>query len=223
MAGKLIVIEGLDGSGKATQAQLVYENLLKQGVNVKKISFPDYSQPSSSLVQMYLKGEFGENPLDVNAYTASSFYAVDRAASFLKFWKKDYENDAVILADRYTTSNEIYQLSKLTEDKKEEFLSWLEDFEYGKLKLPSPDAVIYLDVKPKVSQKLLSERYSGDESQKDIHEKNVRFLDECRNNAMYSAEKLKWHVVDCCDGDKIRAIEDINRDIMNIISEVLFE
>ena len=88
MAGKLIVIEGLDGSGKATQAQLVYENLLKQGVNVKKISFPDYSQPSSSLVQMYLKGEFGENPLDVNAYTASSFYAVDRAASFLKFWKK---------------------------------------------------------------------------------------------------------------------------------------
>lgn len=219
MAGKLIVIEGLDGSGKATQAQLVYEELSRAGVNVRKISFPDYEQQSSALVQMYLKGEFGDKPSDVNAYTASSFYAVDRAASFLKFWKEDYENGTVFIADRYATSNAIYQLSKLPDEEKDEFLFWIEDFEYRKLGLPAPDAVIYLDVIPKVSQKLLSGRYRGDETKKDIHEKNMRFLKNCRKSAMYSAEKLGWKIVDCCKNNSIRGISEINDDIMAIIRE----
>lgn len=219
MAGKLIVIEGLDGSGKATQAQLVYEKLSKSGINVRKISFPDYEQKSSALVQMYLKGEFGDKPSDVNAYVASSFYAVDRAASFLKFWKEDYEKGTVFIADRYATSNAIYQLSKLSESEKDEFLFWLEDFEYKKLGLPVPDAVIYLDVIPEVSQKLLSERYRGDESKKDIHEKNRTFLLDCRKSAMYSAEKLGWKIINCCKKEEIRGIYDINREIMRIIRE----
>lgn len=221
MAGKLIVIEGLDGSGKATQAQLVYENLYKAGIKVRKISFPDYEQPSSVLVKMYLNGDFGDKPSDVNAYVASSFYAVDRAASFLKFWKKDYEEGTVFIADRYATSNAIYQLSKLPKDEKDEFLFWLEDFEYRKLGLPSPDLVIYLDVLPDVSQKLLSGRYKGDETKKDIHEKNMNFLLECRNSAMYSAEKLDWKVVNCCADNSIKEISDINKDIMKIIRETV--
>lgn len=221
MAGKLIVIEGLDGSGKATQAQLVYENLYKAGIKVRKISFPDYEQPSSVLVKMYLNGDFGDKPSDVNAYVASSFYAVDRAASFLKFWKKDYEEGTVFIADRYATSNAIYQLSKLPKEEKDEFLFWLEDFEYRKLGLPSPDLVIYLDVLPDVSQKLLSGRYKGDETKKDIHEKNMEFLLSCRNSAMYSAEKLDWKVVNCCADNSIKEISDINKDIMKIIRETV--
>lgn len=221
MAGKLIVIEGLDGSGKATQAQLVYENLSKSGIKARKISFPDYEQPSSTLVQMYLNGDFGEKPSDVNAYVASSFYAVDRAASFLKFWKKDYEEGTVFVADRYATSNAIYQLSKLPEEEKDEFLFWLEDFEYKKLGLPSPDVVIYLDVLPNVSQKLLSRRYKGDESKKDIHEKNMNFLLTCRKSAMYSAQKLDWKVLNCCTDNSIKEISDINKDIMKIIRETV--
>lgn len=221
MAGKLIVIEGLDGSGKATQAQLVYENLYKAGIKVRKISFPDYEQPSSVLVKMYLNGDFGDRPSDVNAYVASSFYAVDRAASFLKFWKKDYEEGTVFIADRYATSNAIYQLSKLPKEEKDEFLFWLEDFEYRKLGLPSPDLVIYLDVLPDVSQKLLSGRYKGDETKKDIHEKNMEFLLSCRNSAMYSAEKLDWKVVNCCADNSIKEISDINKDIMKIIRETV--
>lgn len=221
MAGKLIVIEGLDGSGKATQAQLVYENLYKAGIKVRKISFPDYEQPSSVLVKMYLNGDFGDKPSDVNAYVASTFYAVDRAASFLKFWKKDYEEGTVFIADRYATSNAIYQLSKLPKEEKDEFLFWLEDFEYRKLGLPSPDLVIYLDVLPDVSQKLLSGRYKGDETKKDIHEKNMEFLLSCRNSAMYSAEKLDWKVVNCCADNSIKEISDINKDIMKIIRETV--
>lgn len=220
-AGKLIVIEGLDGSGKATQAQLVYENLEKLGTPVRKISFPDYKEPSSALVKMYLKGEFGNKPSDVNPYTASSFYAVDRAASYLKYWKEDYQNGVAFIADRYATSNAIYQLSKLKEREKDDFLFWLEDFEYKKLELPVPDAVIYLDVIPEVSQKLLSGRYSGDESKKDIHEKDLEFLLQCRESAIYSAKKLGWRIVNCCSGENIKDIQSINCEIMEIVKNIL--
>lgn len=219
--GRLIVIEGLDGSGKATQAQLLYENLKNMGISVRKLTFPDYNEPSSALVKMYLKGEFGDKPSDVNPYTASAFYAVDRAASYLKYWKEDYQQGVVFIADRYATSNEIYQLSKLENDDKDDFLFWLEDFEYKKLELPAPDAVIYLDVLPQVSQKLLSSRYSGDESKKDIHEKNMQFLLQCRESAMYSAKKLGWRIVNCCNGENIKDIQSISSEIMEVLRGIL--
>lgn len=217
MAGKFIVIEGLDGSGKATQTEILKNTLEAEGKTVKKLTFPDYDNESSALVKMYLGGEFGDNPDDVNAYAASAFYTVDRIASYLKFWKKDYENGACILADRYSTSNIIYQMSKLPESEWDSFIEFQEDFEYNKINVPKPDLIIYLDVEPDVSQKLMSKRYSGDESKKDLHEKNVNFLLECRNSALYAADKLGWVKISCTRNGEMRSIEDIAEDIIKVI------
>lgn len=221
MAGKFIVIEGLDGSGKATQTEILRNYLEQKGKNVTKLTFPDYDNPSSSLVKMYLGGQLGDNPADVNAYAASAFYSVDRVASYLQFWKKDYENGNVILADRYATSNIIYQMSKLPYEQWDSFIEFQEDFEYKKLAVPKPDLIIYLDVEPDVSQKLLSNRYSGDESKKDLHEKNVDFLLNCRKSALYAAEKLNWKRISCTENGTMRTIEDISTDIKNIVEGYL--
>lgn len=174
MSAKFIVIEGLDGSGKATQTKILFDKISAMGKSIKRLEFPDYANESSALVKMYLGGEFGSNPNDVNAYAASSFYAVDRVASFLKFWKKDYDNSDVILSDRYATSNIIYQMSKLNKSEWDSFIEWQEDFEYKKLAVPKPDKVIYLDVEPEVSQKLMSKRYEGDEGKKRFTRKEFR-------------------------------------------------
>ncbi|MGM9614333.1 MAG: dTMP kinase [Oscillospiraceae bacterium] len=217
MTKKLIVIEGLDGSGKATQAELLCEGLRKPGVKVRKVSFPDYDSDSSALVKMYLSGQFGSNPSDVNAYAASSFYAVDRYASFKRDWNDDYEN-GVIVADRYTTSNAIHQCSKLPREQWDEYLDWLFDFEYQKLGIPSPTMVLYLKVDPAVSQRLMTERYIGDESKKDIHEKDVAYLKHCQEAAAHCAEKLGWKSIECTCHGEMRMIEDISKEIMIKIS-----
>lgn len=219
MAGKFIVIEGLDGSGKATQTEILRKKFEEKGKTVTKLTFPDYDSPSSSLVKMYLSGEFGDKPDDVNAYIASAFYAVDRAASYLKFWKRDYENGNIILADRYATSNIIYQMSKLPREQWDSFIDFQQDFEYNKLLVPKPDIVIYLDVEPDVSQKLLSERYSGDESKKDLHEKNINFLLECRHSALYAAHRLNWVKISCTRDGKMREISEITADILKAVKE----
>lgn len=213
MNAKFIVIEGLDGSGKATQTKILFDKISATGKAVKKLEFPDYANESSALVKMYLGGEFGSNPNDVNAYAASAFYAVDRVASFLKFWKKDYESDSVILSDRYATSNIIYQMSKLDKADWDSFIEWQEDFEYNKLAVPKPDKIIYLDVEPEVSQKLINKRYEGDESKKDLHEKNFAFLLECRKSALYAAKKCGWIVINCCENGEIKPIEVIAAEI----------
>ena len=217
MVHKIIVIEGLDGSGKATQSKILAEKLLAQGKNIKKLEFPDYSNPSSALVKMYLGGEFGDKPSDVNPYAASAFYAVDRVASYLKFWKEDYQGDTVILSDRYATSNIIYQMSKLEKSQWDEFIEWQEDFEYNKLSIPKPDLVIYLDVEPEVSQKLMLKRYGGDNDKKDLHEKNLAFLLECRKSALYAAEKCGWIVINCCENGDIKPIEKIASEIEAVV------
>lgn len=213
MNARFIVIEGLDGSGKATQTKILFDKIKASGKAVKKLEFPDYANESSALVKMYLGGEFGNNPNDVNAYAASSFYAVDRIASYLKFWKKDYENGSVILSDRYATSNIIYQMSKLDKLQWDSFIEWQEDFEYNKLSVPKPDKVIYLDVEPEVSQKLISKRYEGDENKKDLHEKNLAFLLECRKSALYAAKKCGWTVINCCENGEIKPIDSIAAEI----------
>lgn len=215
MAGNLIVIEGLDGSGKATQTKKLYDYLSENNKPVLQVTFPDYKSPSSSLVKMYLDGEMGDDPNDVNAYAASSFYAVDRVASYLQNWKKDYENGTTILCDRYATSNIIYQMSKFPMEKWNSFIDWQYDFEYNKLGLPAPDKVIYLDVKPEVSQELMLKRYNGDESKKDIHEKNLEFLVTCRKSALYAAKKLNWSVISCTKNGDMRLVEEIFKEIIN--------
>ncbi|MGN1132088.1 MAG: dTMP kinase [Ruminococcus sp.] len=213
MAGKIIVIEGLDGSGKATQTDLLYRKLLSQGKNVKKLTFPCYDSESSALVRMYLGGELGSDPDSVNPYQASAFYAVDRVASFLKGWKSDYENGTIFLCDRYSTSNAIYQLSKLNESEYEDFLNWLNDFEHNKLGIPRADYVVYLDMPTEVSQKLMSKRYKGDEGKKDIHEKNEDFLKKCRMASSYCAKALKWEVVLCAENGEPKTIEEIANEV----------
>jgi len=219
MSGKLIVIEGLDGSGKATQSRLLFDALEAQGKKVRKISFPDYESDSSALVKMYLAGQFGKDPGDVNAYAASTFYAVDRFASFKKDWGKFYEEGGVVIADRYTTSNAVHQCSKLPEDQWDSFLEWLFDFEYKLMGIPAPDAVVYLRVDPAVSQKLMTGRYNGDESKKDIHESNLDYLARSRRAAEYCADKLGWRVVSCDQDGEMRSIEDIHRDVLAAVEE----
>lgn len=218
---KLIVIEGLDGSGKATQTALLADKLKQNGYQVKKLEFPDYDSPSSSLVKMYLGGEFGSQPGDVNAYAASAFYAVDRAAGYLKDWKRDCENGTVLLSDRYATSNIIYQMAKVPDSERDSFIAWQADFEYDKLGLPRPDAVIYLDVDPDVSQKLMEKRYGGDQSKKDLHESNLSFLLSCRKSALYAAEKCGWKIIDCCENGDIKPIDKISEEIEKAVSDIL--
>lgn len=222
MKGKVIVIEGLDGSGKGTQTPLLCDFLSQSGLRVRKLSFPCYESRSSELVKMYLSGELGQNADDVGAYAASSFYAVDRYASFVSDWKKDYLSGTVFVADRYATSNIIYQMSKLkTAQQRDEFIEWSEDYEYVKLGIPRPDIVIYLDMPVDISQKLMSGRYDGDENKKDIHEKNIAFLENCRNAAMYAAKKCGWRIVKCSEDGKPLSVDEIHRQIIEIIKEML--
>lgn len=221
--GKLIIVEGLDGCGKSTQTALLEKYFEDNSVKFKKIKLPDYDSKSSTLVKMYLGGEFGKNADDVNAYAAGAFYAVDRFASYKLDWGKDYENGTLILADRYATSNSIYQMEKIDEDKWDEYLDWSADFEYNKIGIPKPDLVIFLDMPVDVSQKLMTSRYNGDEGKKDVHEANVDFLNNCRNSALYTAKKQGWAVVPCSDGINPLPIKEIHNTILDFVKKELKE
>ena len=216
---KLIVIDGLDGSGKATQTKLLAERLNENGYKARTISFPDYDSDSSALVKMYLGGKLGSSPDDVNAYAASSFYAVDRVASYINTWRADLDEYDYIVADRYTTSNIIHQMAKLKENERDSYIEWLFDFEYNRLELPAPDMVIFLDVDPAISQRLMLSRYKGDDSKKDIHESNVAYLLRCRTSAMYAIERLGWISVECTEDGEMRSVEEINDSLFELIKE----
>ena len=214
--GKLVVIEGLDGCGKSTQLDLALGYLKEKNVNCRSVSFPNYQALSGKLVQQYLNGEIpcdGRN----GAYAASAMYAVDRYISYMTDWKSFYENGGIVLSGRYTTSNAIYQLTKLPVSEHEYFLNWLCDFEYGKLGLPEPDLVIFLDMPIEVSQKLLDKRYLGDETKKDIHERNVEFLQECRKSALYTANQCGWKIIQCSDGVYPLPIEEVYAQICDCL------
>ena len=215
--GKLFVIDGLDGSGKSTQFELLQKDLESRNIKYKAISFPDYEQPSSTLVKMYLGGEFSSSPDGVNAYAASSFYAVDRYASYKLFWEDNYNNGDFILASRYTTSNAIHQMEKLDKSEWDDYLAWMEDYEYNKLNLPKPDTVIFLDMPVEVSQILLSNRYNGDNNKKDIHEADVDYLKKCRESALYCAKKLGWIVIECSKNGQPLSIEEIHDKLVALL------
>ncbi len=215
--GRLIVIEGVDGSGKATQAKLLFEALEEKDLPARKVSFPDYDSDSSALVKMYLRGDFGSQPGDVNAYAASAFYAVDRYASFKKDWQGFYETGGIVVADRYTTSNAVHQCSKLPEEQWPDFLQWLFHFEYELLGIPAPDRVLFLQTEAAVTEKLLLKRYGGDASREDIHEADREYMARSRRAAVYCAQRLGWTTVHCTRAGQMRTVEDIHGEIMEIL------
>lgn len=214
----LAVIEGVDGSGKQTQSELLYERL-KDKTNIRKLTFPNYESETSSLVKMYLAGNFGRHASDVNAYAASSFYAVDRIGSYLSDWKTDYENGTFILCDRYTTSNAVHQAGKLSGKERDDYLDWLFSYEYGLLGLPKPDAVFFLNVPPDVSFSLMRERKNKitNSDSKDIHESDFSYIKKSYENALYVAEKCGWKVIDCTSYGKMRSISEINDEIYDMV------
>jgi len=219
--GKLIVIEGTDGSGKSTQFQLLSEHLQQDKVNFKHIVFPRYDQESSALIRMYLGGQFGKKPKDVNAFAASSFYAVDRYASYKMDWGQDYESGSVILSDRYTTSNAVHQASKVPESEQEAFLTWLYDFEYDKLGLPRPDLTIYLDVPTEYTEQLMRNREAATGTHADIHEQDLTYLTTCRKTGKKAAAFYNWTVIQCVRDGKMRTIEDIHEEIFSHVAKLL--
>lgn len=218
--GQLVVLDGLDGSGKTTQLTRLGGYLTGRGIHYKQISFPDYQNPSSALVRMYLDGAFGSSPDAVGAYAASSFYAVDRYASFKQFWQRDYEAGDMILAARYTTSNAIHQMGKLPREEWDAYLRWLEEYEYGLLGLPRPDLVIFLDMPPEVSQTLLSGRYEGDEAKKDIHERDRSYLAHCRDSALYAARAMGWQVIPCAEQGRPLPVEEVTGSLVRLLEHL---
>ncbi len=221
--GKLIVIEGTDGSGKSTQFQRLTQHLAQEGVAFQKLVFPQYAEDSSALIRMYLKGEFGGKPTDVNAYAASAFYAVDRYASYKKVWGQWYEQGGLVLSDRYTTSNAVHQASKEPEEKQGEFLAWLDDFECNRLGLPRPDLTIYLDVPTAYTEQLMRTREAQTGTQADIHEQDMAYLATCREMGRKAAAFYGWTVIDCVRDGAMRSIEDIHGEIYALVANCLEE
>ena len=221
--GKLIVIEGTDGSGKSTQFKLLTSRLEAEKRQFQKLVFPQYAEPSSALIRMYLGGEFGTSPSDVNAYAASAFYAVDRYASFKKVWGQWYQDGGLIVSDRYTTSNAVHQASKEPVEKQPEFLKWLYDFEYDKLGLPRPDLVIYLDVPTDFTEKMMRGREAETNTSADIHEKDMEDLATCRRTGKAAAEYYGWTVIQCVKDGAMRSIEDIHEEIYRHVAACLEE
>lgn len=222
MPGKLIVFEGTDGSGKSTQFRALCARVEQTGTPFRRLVFPQYHEPSSALIRMYLGGEFGSRPGDVNPYAASAFYAVDRYASLKKVWGEYYSQGGLILTDRYTTSNAVHQGAKCAPQERPAFLRWLDDFEHDKLGLPRADLVLYLDMPTRRSLELLRIREAATHTQGDIHEVDPDYLAACRDSALQAARLLGWQVIPCVTGDGcLRTVEEIHREVWSLVSPLL--
>ena len=223
MQGKLIVFEGTDGSGKSTQFRMLCERMEREGRPFRRLIFPQYQEPSSALLKMYLNGEFGSHPSDVNPYAASTFYAVDRYASYKTSWGSFYEQGGVIIADRYTTSNAVHQGSKLTGAEQRAYFQWLEAFEYGRLGLPRPDLVIYLDVPTDLTEMMLRKREQDTHTQGDIHEQDLAYLRLCRETGQAAADFFGWQVISCARDGAMRPAQEIHQEIDRLVRICLEE
>jgi dTMP kinase len=215
--GKLIVLEGIDGSGKSTQYRQLCARMEKQNIDYNHIVFPRYDKESSALIRMYLSGQFGSHPGDVNPYVASTFFAVDRFASYREDWGKIYENGGLIVSDRYTTSNAVHQGSKLPDDELESFFGWLYDLEYDKMGLPKPDLVIYLDVDVETSLSRMALRQQSTNTKADIHEQDAEYLQRCLLTARRAADYYGWKTIDYMKDGVEREPEEKGQEIFDII------
>ena len=222
MSGKMIGFEGTDGSGKSTQFKLLCDRVNREGKSFRQLVFPRYDQPSSALIRMYLGGEFGKNPGDVNPYAASAFYAVDRYASLKQDWGDYYQEGGLILTDRYTTSNAVHQGAKCSPEERPDFLRWLDDFEHNKLGLPRADLVLYLDMPTEKSIELLRSREASTHTKADIHELDTGYLTLCRKSALQAAEILGWTVIPCVnERGELRTIEEIHQQLWALVQPML--
>ena len=221
MSGKLIVFEGTDGSGKATQARLLCQRLEREGIPYQEIDFPRYGKPSAAMVQEYLDGNLGKKPGDVNAYAASLFFSMDRYASYKQDWGDFYEAGGLIVADRYTTSNAVHQASKLPESERKAYLDWLFDLEYRLLRLPKPNLVIYLDMPTEITEQMMRRREQTTGTHADIHEQDETYLKNCRANAKEIVKACGWSVVDCAEDEKPRTPEDIHAQVYQLVKKLL--
>ena len=219
--GKLIVLEGTDGSGKSTQMELLAERMERDGLTFRRLRFPRYEEPSSALIRMSLGGEFGDKPSDVGAYAASTFYAVDRFASYAQDWKEFYENGGVLISDRYTTSNAIHQGSKLEGAERTEYFRWLYELEFDRMKLPKPDLVLRLDMPIELSQSLMRGREEATHTTADIHEKDKEYLMACRRAAAEAGEYYGWKTISCAKDGAVRSREEIHEEIYACVRKCL--
>ena len=224
--GKLFVIDGTDGSGKQTQFKKLQERLDKEGIEYKTVSFPNYDDPSSSIVKMYLSGEFGQNAKDVSPYIASTFYAADRYATYKRFYAEYYNDGGIILADRYTTASMVHQAGKISDkEEREKFLNWLWDFEFNLYGLPVPTKSFFLNMPPDYAMKLMENRENKftHEQAKDIHERDKNHIIDAYNAACDLVDKYDWYEVKCVKEEKIRTIEDIHEEIYDEIKKYIGE
>ena len=219
--GKLIVFEGTDGSGKSTQFELLAKRLEAEQIGFQRLRFPQYEEPSSALIRMYLGGAFGDDPEAVNAYAASTFYAVDRYASYQCVWKDYYQGGGLVVSDRFTTSNAVHQGSKVPEGERAEFFRWLYDLEYDRMGLPRPDLVVLLDMPVELSEQLMRKREQSTGTHADIHERDEDYLKKCRDVALHAAEYYGWRTVSCAKDGAIRGVEDIHEEVYAIVKSCL--
>ena len=221
MSGKLIVFEGTDGSGKATQARMLCRRLEAEGTPFREIDFPRYGKPSAAMVQEYLDGNLGKKPGDVNAYAASMFFSMDRYASYKQDWGSYYEQGGLLIADRYTTSNAVHQTSKLPPEQQRPFVDWLFDFEYQKLGLPAPDRVLYLDLPTELSEQMMRRREEATHTPADIHEQDEAYLRSCRESAARVVDWCGWQRIRCDRDGRIRSIQDIHQEVLERVADLL--
>ena len=216
--GKLIVFEGIDGSGKSTQFELLCARLNSENRGFMRVTFPRYDEPSSALIKMYLEGGFGDDPDSVNAYAAASFFAVDRYASYKQAWGSYYENGGIVVTDRYTTSNAIHQGAKLPQEQRESYFKWLYDFEFSLMELPAPDLVLYISIDHEHAAQRLALRQAETGTRGDIHEKDSSYLSKCAMSGRHAASFYGWRVIECFSGDIPRGIEEIHDEIYSLIT-----
>jgi len=230
--GKFIVLEGIDGSGKSTQAKLLAKTLKEEGYKVSFIDFPQHGQKSAGLVDEYLTGKYGKKAKEVSPYQASVFYACDRYdASFkIRNWiKKGF----IVIADRYIGSNVGHQGGKIENVKeRRKYLRWLYDFEYGIFKIPKPDINFILKIKSGIAQKLSKKIFDKEKlikkkgylgHKKDIHEKDLSHLENAEKAYLFAAKEFPkdFKVIECFEKKRLLSPEVIHKKILKIVKEIL--
>jgi len=215
--GKLVVFEGIDGSGKSTQFELLCGRFADEGRDFMRVRFPRYDKPSSALLKMYLDGEFGDDPDAVNAYAASSFYAVDRFASYIQDWRRYYESGGLVLTDRYTTSNALHQGAKMPPESRGHFFKWLYNYEFNLIGLPAPDLVIFMNIEAEQAARRLQYRQAETYTTGDIHEKDKSYLEKCVQCGKQAALLYDWRTVNCIEKERERTEDEIHAEVYNIV------